>query len=800
MSQPQIIKASEKLNVSYCLHGSVRVMAENGNKSIKQLVDSGYDGKVLSLNGDGQFVWNKVIFRSGRLNVSEKSWITLETFKACRSKLICTDDHECAALDDVFLEGSSIRFLPARDLANRFCLKLPVKSGNVINPLYNQDQVAVLLGTSVGDGYINSNGQFSVGHGHKQFEYINLKQTILGGRIKKKRPSGFTKQPSYSLSCPINAQTRELRELLYPGGTKTVKNILKYLDARSLAFWYMDDGCIAKKTKNRHGNPTTSATHAFAKLHNQGFTKRDNQLIVDWLKITWGIKSSVTRMFDRGREGFIITLSNEGAHLLFELVAPYVPACMEYKLPQELRGGRKHRWNTTSLAYGAERVTEVRPYDDPRRRSKLYDIGVARNHNFVANGTVVSNCVPLWLRDEQIRVNCATVKGRIAPAYELRTEPIAIACFGPSLADTWEKLRDFKHIITCSGAHRFLIDRGIIPTYHTEVDPRAHKIKLLGEPHQDVEYLIASTCHPDYFKHLDGYNVKLWHVFDPGEDAMRVLPAREWALTGGCGAGLRAMTLARFLGFREQHIFGMDGSEGATGKHAAAHPNQAPAHNLVEYPEGSGTLYKTISSFLEAARQTWHELNEMPDVTARFYGDGLVQAMAKDYKRQPPKSANIAFSKPELISDEMRELNARLHRDNLAYGVGGGKHAGTVLKLADSIKTTSVLDYASGKGYLAKAIPFPIWEYDPAIPGKQESPRPADLVVCTDVLEHVELDKLSFRAQRSSALHAQGGLLRHPHRPGREDLCGRPQHPPDPEGPGVVERQAQEVLQDRSNL
>jgi cyclopropane fatty-acyl-phospholipid synthase-like methyltransferase len=88
-------------------------------------------------------------------------------------------------------------------------------------------------------------------------------------------------------------------------------------------------------------------------------------------------------------------------------------------------------------------------------------------------------------------------------------------------------------------------------------------------------------------------------------------------------------------------------------------------------------------------------------------------------------------------------LNRRLHHDNLAYGVGGGKHAPTVLKLADN-GTRSVLDYGCGKGYLAKAISFPIWEYDPAIPGKDVSPRPADVVCCFDVLEHVEPEKILF--------------------------------------------------------
>src|SRR5206468_4084203 len=106
--------------------------------------------------------------------------------------------------------------------------------------------------------------------------------------------------------------------------------------------------------------------------------------------------------------------------------------------------------------------------------------------------------------------------------------------------------------------------------------------------------------------------------------------------------------------------------------------------------------------------------------------------------------AVIAMNKPELISAEYRDLNSRLHTENLAYGVGGGSHAETVINVVKATKATSVLDYGCGKGYLAKALPFPIWEYDPAIPGKDIAPRAADLVCCLDVLEHIEPDKLQF--------------------------------------------------------
>jgi hypothetical protein len=359
----------------------------------------------------------------------------------------------------------------------------------------------------------------------------------------------------------------------------------------------------------------------------------------------------------------------------------------------------------------------------------------------------VSYCIPLWLRDEQIRANIKRVAARIEgyPEGEKRPEPCAVVCFGPSLNDTWEQVREFKYIITCSGSHKFLVDRGIVPTWHVEVDPREHKCTLLGTPHPDVEYLIASCCHPKVVEMLQGFNLKLWHVFDDAEEGQRILPPGEWAITGGINVGLRAMALARFLGFVDLHIFGMDGCEGPSGKHAAPHPNQAPQTMETEY---KGVTYRTTPAFLEAARQTWHELDMLPDVTATFYGEGLVQAMAKDYRRTTVGAkANLAVAKPALISEDFRALNRQLHEDRLDYGVGGQRHVGTVLKLVESLgkslgRQVSVLDYGCGKGYLAKGLPFPIYEYDPAVPGKDALAKAADLVICTDVLEHIEPDKL----------------------------------------------------------
>ena len=93
-----------------------------------------------------------------------------------------------------------------------------------------------------------------------------------------------------------------------------------------------------------------------------------------------------------------------------------------------------------------------------------------------------------------------------------------------------------------------------------------------------------------------------------------------------------------------------------------------------------------------------------------------------------------------LISDHYRGLNAQMH-EKPAYGTSGGKWAPFVDNLARKLACRSVLDYGSGKGTLAAALPdapYTIFEYDPCIPGKEGKPLRADLVVCGDVLEHIE--------------------------------------------------------------
>lgn len=100
-------------------------------------------------------------------------------------------------------------------------------------------------------------------------------------------------------------------------------------------------------------------------------------------------------------------------------------------------------------------------------------------------------------------------------------------------------------------------------------------------------------------------------------------------------------------------------------------------------------------------------------------------------------------AKRKTITEDYRKLNQQLHETRPDYGTSGQRWVSFVSGLAAAAKVESILDYGAGKQTLANGLPqFNVQSYDPAIPGIDGIPEPADLVVCTDVMEHIEPDRL----------------------------------------------------------
>ena len=125
-----------------------------------------------------------------------------------------------------------------------------------------------------------------------------------------------------------------------------------------------------------------------------------------------------------------------------------------------------------------------------------------------------------------------------------------------------------------------------------------------------------------------------------------------------------------------------------------------------------------------------------------------------------------------LITEDYLRLNADLHDSNAAYGTSGSMYTTDVLWVYANVEAQNILDYGAGKGRLRKSLPesLDVREYDPAIQNIAMRPSKADLVTCTDVLEHIEPDCLAEVLEDINNLSMKGVFLSVSCRPAKKFL------------------------------
>lgn len=221
---------------------------------------------------------------------------------------------------------------------------------------------------------------------------------------------------------------------------------------------------------------------------------------------------------------------------------------------------------------------------------------------------------------EYINRNLGLVKARLQ-IEDKKNSPVAVVGYGPSLKDNWEELKNYKYIISTSGAHKFLIERGIIPTWHVDCDPRPHKAEFTKEPHKDVIYLIASSAHPLIVDNVKGYNVKLWN-FDV-RDRMS-LPDGEYELPTYGDVGQQSIYIAKVLGFTEVHLFGFDYAFGQEGNHhSGSHGNELTVES-VKVTVDRKIFWTTHGEFVKNLLYFDLVLLENPELIIEVHGNTLL--------------------------------------------------------------------------------------------------------------------------------------------------------------------------------
>lgn len=208
-------------------------------------------------------------------------------------------------------------------------------------------QEQILRGSLLGDAYVDPSGAFTIEHGKKQLDYLDWLYRNLNpyfNEVKPHRTGGRIRSCSHDFGI-------SLRKEYYQQGTKRItREILAKLTPLSLAVWFMDDGQLLP-----NGNQSRLSTCSF--------TKEENDLIVEYLKNTWGVVGNVRKYYGYN----YIYFNKEDTRKFLLIIRPHIPMCMRRKvwkclgISVYLSGGMEYKKNLGSKwrTWLTERLQEM---------------------------------------------------------------------------------------------------------------------------------------------------------------------------------------------------------------------------------------------------------------------------------------------------------------------------------------------------------------------------------------------------------------------------------------------------------
>lgn len=199
----------------------------------------------------------------------------------------------------------------------------------------------------------------------------------------------------------------------------------------------------------------------------------------------------------------------------------------------------------------------------------------------------------------------------------------AVVGYGPSLHKTWERLREFDNIITVSKAHDFLVERGIMPTMHLDLDCRTHKVEFMTRPQSGTQYYLSTHIHPSYVTKLKAAGVPM-QMFHVAIEKHKKLDPRYPPLPPRFDAGVQAAELMFQSGYREQHWFGIEYGCDRGNTHAGMHwgvQHPPEARCIVDV---DGRHFESTKLFFHGLLLAEHFLCDRALVRCTIHGDGLL--------------------------------------------------------------------------------------------------------------------------------------------------------------------------------
>jgi uracil-DNA glycosylase len=396
-------------NTLKCVRYNALVQLGDGSwERIGRLVRSRYDGEVMSVDEHGAIVRRRVVGWHAT-PLAGRSVYRL-TYRSCKNAgtgrvgIQLTGDHP------VLTERG---YVPVEELGSGD----RVATGQGMSAL----ALDVVCGTVLGDGCLQSRSScLTFSHSQKQGEYARLKAVLLAElhtNVSEREVAiavgGAKEYPVVHVRTRAHRALRVLREDFYRPDKVAPRWLIDRLNPRMLAFWFMDDGY----TRIREGG-----RRPLAEIATNAFTEKDLQVLIEALA-----RLGLAAQASRSRLYFNVRATEQ----LSELIAPYVPPAMRYKLHPEVEA--KVPFDPSRLTAGSPQVLydEVEVEDiteKDRNDTTFFCVDVEETHNFVTAGGVVHNCRPPNNRDPQpVEIN--NCKGYLYSQVEL-IQPTVICTLG----------------------------------------------------------------------------------------------------------------------------------------------------------------------------------------------------------------------------------------------------------------------------------------------------------------------------------------------------------------------------------
>ena len=194
-------------------------------------------------------------------------------------------------------------------------------------PLTKQ-QKEIVIGTVLGDGYLEFNGcrgtrlQIKQSKKHKDYVfwlYSNLKS------LCKSEPKQRKDTEQWYFSTRSLDELTDIHRIFYPKGKKIVpKEIKNLLDSSlSLAIWYMDDGKLDFIPK----------VHCSPYFCTDSFSFKDVESLINVLRENFGVMANIQNYSIRNNIYPRIYIKAITRDNFFSVIRKHIIKCFHYKLP-----------------------------------------------------------------------------------------------------------------------------------------------------------------------------------------------------------------------------------------------------------------------------------------------------------------------------------------------------------------------------------------------------------------------------------------------------------------------------------